>query len=87
MSGANRSQIAFARAIVRFAAYGMALNFLLLLWAVWAFVAGMPDAWFGPSLWIAALVWGGGTVYLAITILIPALRARAADQDREKGLR
>jgi hypothetical protein len=85
MSEASKSQIAFARAVLRFVGYGMILNGVLVMWAVWAFVMGMPEAWYGPSLWIALGIWVGGELILVLTILVPALRARAADQDREKG--
>jgi uncharacterized protein (DUF983 family) len=87
MSGASKSQIAFARAILRFVGYGMALNGVVAAWAIWAFVIGMPDAWFEPSMWAALAVWVGGELILVLTILVPASRARAADQDSEKGLR
>jgi hypothetical protein len=87
MSGASRSQIAFARAVVRFVAYGMILNALLVIWLLWAFMFGMPQAWFDVSLWVVPLVWFAASALLAFWILVPAMLARAADQDREKGLR
>lgn len=85
MSEASKSQIAFARAIVRYAMFQFAFNVVPVAWAIWAFIVGMPNDWYWPSLWGALAIYVTGAVYLGATILIPAIRTRIAERDREKG--
>lgn len=82
---ANSSQIRFARAVVRFAIYAFAFDAVPVIWAICTYVVGIPSDWFWPSLWGMLIVWLGGLGWAALAILIPALRARARDQDQEKG--
>ncbi len=84
MSEASKSQIAFARAVVRYALYQSGLNLIPIGWAVWAFGFGMPDDLFWPTLWTALAVYGGGAIYLLTTMLIPAIRKRIAEDKMEK---
>lgn len=85
MSEASRSQIAFARAIVRYALYQSGLNIIPVGWAVWAFLIGIPDPLYWPSLWAALAIYLVGALYLGATLLIPAIRRRLAERDAEKG--
>lgn len=83
MSEANQSQIAFARGIVRFAAYQFVVNCIPVGWGIWAFAIGLPDAMFWPSLWGALALYVACTLYLIVTIFVPAMNQRLADRDRE----
>lgn len=85
MSDASRSQIVFARAIVRYALYQSVLNIIPVAWGISAFVIGIADVLYWPSLWGALAVYLGGALYLGLTILLPAIRTRIAEREREKG--
>ncbi len=85
MSPASKSQIAFARAIVRYALYQSVVNAIPVGWAIWAFVVGIRDAWYWPSLWGALALYLAGALYLLATMLIPAIRRRIADRAHEEG--
>jgi hypothetical protein len=85
MSEASKSQIVFARAVVRFAAYQFVVNCLPIGWALWAFVIGMPDGMYWSSLWGMLALYVAATFYLIWTILWPAINRRIAERDREKG--
>jgi hypothetical protein len=84
MSEASKSQIAFARAIVRYALYQSGVNVIPVAWAICAFVIGIPDEWYWPSFWAALSAYLAGAVYLLATMLIPAIRRRIAERAREE---
>lgn len=83
MSEASKSQIAFARGVVRFAAYQFLVNCIPVGWGIWAFIIGIPEAVYWSSLWGVIALYGAGTVYLVWTILLPAMNKRIADRKRE----
>lgn len=83
MSEASKSQIAFARGVVRFAAFQFVVNCIPIVWGIWAFIVGIPDVYYWPSLWGAIALYVAGTAYLVWTILIPAMNQRLADRKRE----
>ena len=84
MNEASKSQIDFARAVVRFAAYQFVVNCIPVGWGIWAFVIGIPDAIYWSSLWGALALYVAATLYLVWTILIPAINQRIVDRAREK---
>jgi zinc transporter ZupT len=84
MSEASKSQIVFARTIVRYALYQSVFNVVPVVWAIWAFVIGIPDALYWPSFWIALSFYAGGSIYLLATMLIPAIRRRVKDRQLER---
>jgi hypothetical protein len=83
MSEASKSQIAFARTIVRYALYQSILNIVPIAWAIGAFGFGIPNEWYWPSFWLALTLYGGGALYLLITMLLPAIRMRIKEREME----
>jgi hypothetical protein len=83
MSEASKSQIAFARGVVRFAAYQFVVNCIPFGWALWAFVIGIPGEIYWPSLWGALTLYVCATLYLIWTILLPTINRRIDERKRE----
>jgi hypothetical protein len=83
MSETSKSQIAFARGVVRFSAYQFVVNCIPIGWAIWAFVIGIPSELYWSSLWGALALYVSATLYFIWTILLPAINQRVADRKRE----